>query len=85
MKLTRAQVQIAVVGLIVVAIGFAWFVGLLAWVLVAGSRAVARGATGTFRDLADRTLDDSALDVGAGPASAGGGMSVLSGRRGTST
>lgn len=34
-----------------VAVGVAGFVGLLAWVLVAGPRAVRRGATGTFRDL----------------------------------
>lgn len=36
-----------------IGIGVAWFVGLVAWVVVGGSRAVALGASGTFRDLTD--------------------------------
>ena len=39
-----------------VGVGVAWFVGLVAWVVVAGSRAVALGATGTFRDLTDELV-----------------------------
>lgn len=67
-----------------VAVGVAWFVGLLCWVLVAGPRAVARGATGTFRDLADRSLD-ARDDHPADGASPGIGAVALTERRGTST
>jgi len=57
-----------------VGVGVTWFVGLLAWVLVAGPRAVARGATGTFRDLEwSGALDEVALHEAAlGPGELSG-------------
>lgn len=50
-----------------VAIGAAWFVGLFGWTMGAGARAVANGATGTFRDLDDRATDAAAV-LGSAPA-----------------
>jgi len=71
-----------------VGIGVTWFLGLLCWVLLAGSRAVANGATGTFRDLDRRELVDGFTDAEvaeARRADATSPLAALSAPRGSSS